>query len=134
MPRLFGWLVSAWKRRRVFQPNFFGLSPLPVRVTTKIIFCRGSQPKPSFATIILRGVVPTQRYIFHSKNSSRKQVFKNYSDFLDGQSSKPWNKKCLKTSTFSGPLGFFSALVFFHGSSTNPPRATYPPPRNSWPY
>ena len=48
-------------RNKDINYTYIGLSPLPVAVTTRInyyIFSRGSQPKPSFATVTGRGDNP----------------------------------------------------------------------------
>ena len=59
-PRWFGVCVGAI----LGFVKYFGLSPLPVRVTTRIIaFLVGNPYKPSFATVTGWGVDPIYLYI-----------------------------------------------------------------------
>ena len=65
-PYVFKWMIWGGFPTPIFglTPIYFGLSPLPVTVTTRIItFLVGDPYKPSFATVTVRGDNPTYTMI-----------------------------------------------------------------------
>ena len=114
----------------IFFEGFVGLSPLPVRVTTRIItFLVGNPYKPSFATVTGWGVDP--RDLQFAMNNALCLGFKMKitSPVYSAVSTRISPYECTLRQTNIAIAGKWGPRIesVYHGYSINPP-PTYPPP------